>query len=624
MTRTLIAEAWTFVVAVALVSPSPLYAQSKKDLNDCDNMKDWNVRVAGCTRAIEGRKWPRFMHVFHLQRGEGYQGLEQYDRAIQDYTVALKYKPGSSKALSDRATAYSVLGNFDLALKDADAALRSDPGNALAYNAKGVALLRKGQFDPAIDAFSKGIALNPGMDALFTNRAAAWQSKDETDRALTDLDSALKLSPTNFLALSNRCHVWKVKHESGNALADCNQAIRLNPDHAVSFYNRANVLFELGELEKALADYGQAIRIDPSNAGAYAARGNVWRKKLNLDRAISDLNQAIKLNPKVVASYVTRGLIQEAQGDVHSARQSFRTALELPATVSTAGTGGMYLDSFGDDQKVAKARLLALGEAGLVPAGPLYAAKPDEAKTAAISERRIALAIGNGAYATAPSLPNPPNDARLIARNLRNAGFQVSEGADLNREEMERLVADFMRGAVTASVALLFYAGHGVQIDGQNYLLPTDANTDVQNLKSELMSLDTILAGLDDRLRANIVILDACRNNPMLAEVAVAEGNRSIVIRAGLASTSNLGKAGTSGAGTLLAFSTAPGRVALDGEGANSPFSLALARHINTPGLEVQQMLTRVRTDVVAATKSQQVPWSNSSLLGEVYLAGRP
>ena len=134
--------------------------------------------------------------------------------------------------------------------------------------------------------------------------------------------------------------------------------------------------------------------------------------------------------------------------------------------------------------------------------------------------------------------------------------------------------------------------------------------------------MDTILAGLDDQVRTNILIFDACRNNPMAPRTTTsAEPVRSMEAGSGLAAPTAPSSGATLGAGTLIAFATAPGQVALDGEGANSPFSAALSRHIGTPGLEVQQMLTRVRAEVVAATKGKQVPWSNSSLLGEVYLA---
>ena len=236
--------------------------------------------------------------------------------------------------------------------------------------------------------------------------------------------------------------------------------------------------------------------------------------------------------------------------------------------------------------------------------------------------RRVALVVGNGAYAHVKALPNPPNDAHAIAKSLRDIGFTVSEGIDLDRATMQKTIRDFLRDAAPSQVAVVYYAGHGVQIDGRNYLVPIDLAFQAGGRMTDAMvDVDSIMAGLDDQLRTNIFILDACRNNPMAPQVASAGPNRGIEAGSGLAAPASLGAGSTLGAGTLIAFATAPGQVALDGEGANSPFSAALSHHIGTPGLEVQQMLTRVRAEVVAATNSRQVPWSNSSLLGEVYLA---
>ncbi len=238
------------------------------------------------------------------------------------------------------------------------------------------------------------------------------------------------------------------------------------------------------------------------------------------------------------------------------------------------------------------------------------------------AENRVALVIGNGAYASVKALPNPPNDARAVGKSLRDIGFTVSEGIDLDRATMQKLTRDFLRDASGAQIALVYYAGHGVQIDGRNYLIPVDAKMQAGHGVIEgMVDMDTILAGLNDQIRTNILILDACRNNPLETEVASTEPNRAIAAGPGLAAPSSLGSGVTHGAGTLIAFATAPGQVALDGQGANSPFSAALSRHIGTPGLELQQMLTRVRAEVVATTRNKQVPWSNSSLLGEVYLA---
>jgi uncharacterized caspase-like protein len=200
----------------------------------------------------------------------------------------------------------------------------------------------------------------------------------------------------------------------------------------------------------------------------------------------------------------------------------------------------------------------------------------------------------------------------------------VSEGVDLDRAAMQKMTRDFLRDAARAQMAVVYYAGHGVQVDGRNYLIPVDVELKPGTGMTEAMiDMDTIMAGLDDQVRTNILIFDACRNNPMAQQTAFAGPGRAIGAGTGLAAPATPGPGATLGAGTLIAFATAPGQVALDGEGSNSPFSAALSRHIGTPGLEVQQMLTRVRAEVVAATKSKQVPWSNSSLLGEVFLAAK-
>ena len=237
---------------------------------------------------------------------------------------------------------------------------------------------------------------------------------------------------------------------------------------------------------------------------------------------------------------------------------------------------------------------------------------------AAQAQDRVALVIGNSKYTSANVVPNAVNDARVMARALREIGFVVVDGYDLVRDNMERQIREFLRRSESARVVLFFYAGHGLQVDGRNYLLPVNARLQTaSDLGFETVGLDNILESLDGASRTNIIILDACRNNPFAQALSARSGvARSVTALSGLAGYSNLGT------GTLIAFSTAPGAVALDGSGSNSPFTRALARHVRTPGLEVRQMLTRVRADVAAETEGRQIPWDNSALLGEVYLAG--
>jgi hypothetical protein len=237
--------------------------------------------------------------------------------------------------------------------------------------------------------------------------------------------------------------------------------------------------------------------------------------------------------------------------------------------------------------------------------------------TPGAAQERVALVIGNGNYVNVGVLTNPANDARAVAESLRAIGFDVTEGVDLGRSQMEDQIRAFLNKATSAKVALLYYAGHGMQIDGRNYLVPVDAKLQTLNdVTFGTVELDRVLSGLNDPSRASIVVLDACRDNPMAR--VFASNTRSAAVGTGLAAYA------TVGTGTLIAYSTAPGKVAADGNRGNSPFSESFARNLRMPGLEVRQMLTRVRNEVAAETGEAQVPWDTSSLRGDVYLAGLP
>jgi uncharacterized caspase-like protein len=241
----------------------------------------------------------------------------------------------------------------------------------------------------------------------------------------------------------------------------------------------------------------------------------------------------------------------------------------------------------------------------LLLAVALPAAAAEKMRGATITEERIALVIGNAAYRNDP-LDNPVNDARLIGQSLRQAGFTVSQQENLDRKSLLNALREFGNRLGENTIAVLYYAGHGLQLRDRNYLIPVDA---------EIRSEDEIpIAGIDlgfilgrmstARSRINIVILDACRNNPFSASKTGHSAQ-------GLAQMD-------APVGTLLAYATAPGKLAADsGGGANSLYAVNLARHMLTPGLPVEHVFKRVREGVVRATKELQVPWESSSLQGE-------
>ena len=230
---------------------------------------------------------------------------------------------------------------------------------------------------------------------------------------------------------------------------------------------------------------------------------------------------------------------------------------------------------------------------------------------AASANERAALVIGNAAYEHVPPLVNPRNDAEDMAGLLRRLGFVVTEGLDLTDAAMEERIRAFARQAKAAEVALLFYAGHGMQVGGVNYLLPVDARlADEADLPFEAVALDLVLRSMGTG--TNLVFLDACRDNPFIRTWAGT--GRSVAGGRGL---TRVGQ--ESASGMFIAFATDPDSIAADGEGRNSPFTAALKRHIETPGLEVNSLLTEVRRTVLASTGNMQRPWSNSSLSAEFY-----
>ncbi len=234
---------------------------------------------------------------------------------------------------------------------------------------------------------------------------------------------------------------------------------------------------------------------------------------------------------------------------------------------------------------------------------------------AAFAEGRQALLIGNADYASLPALDNPAQDAALLAATLERLDFTVHIAQDADYDGMRAAIDVFRREAAGAEVALVYYAGHGVQVDGINYLLPVDAEISGRDdLRREGLVLPFLLHELETASpEFGILVLDACRDNPIAAleEQLAQQAGRSLAPREGLAPT-------TSSSGLLISYATAPGQVALDGpRGGNSPFAEALAHYLDEPGLEIGLLFRKVSARVRAATAGAQVPWTEASLTGD-------
>ena len=234
----------------------------------------------------------------------------------------------------------------------------------------------------------------------------------------------------------------------------------------------------------------------------------------------------------------------------------------------------------------------------------------------AAADKRVALVIGNSAYENVPRLTNPSNDASDVAAKLKALGFEVVEGIDLGKRDMEKRIRAFAEALSGADVGLFYYAGHGLQVDQRNFLAPIDAQLKSESdLDFEAVQLDLVLKNMVRNAATSLVFLDACRDNPLAANLA--QVGRSLDVGRGLARVETA-------ASMMIVYATEPGKVALDGTGRNSPFTGALLRHIDTEGASIGDVMIAVRNDVLSETSGKQRPFESASLTGQFFFKPKP
>ncbi len=397
------------------------------------------------------------------------------------------------------------------------------------------------------------------------------------------------------VAYTHRGQAYENKADFGNAIADFSEAIRRKPDVAGYFALRGVASEKSGNVEVAQADFHQAVRLDPNNQDALSGLKRIET------RSASAVVPATPPPPAAFVAPTSSAAVPTATPIVPATTPAAIPPM-LPAAVPLTTTAAVPPPSS--------------GTTAASPERPTATTTISGPAAGFVKGARVALVMGNGKYVNANVLPNPPNDAHAMAGALREIGFDVVEGENLDRANMETLLREFLHKASNASIVLLFYAGHGMQVDGKNYLVPVDAKlAEASDLPFETIEIDKLLDSLGDPGHTNIILLDACRDNPLARSFAShLPASRSAAVATGLAAYSAVGT------GTLIAYATAPGQTALDGQGADSPFTTSLLKNIRTPGLEIRQVLTRVRAEVAAETGNKQIPWDNSSLMGDVVL----
>jgi tetratricopeptide (TPR) repeat protein len=578
----------------------PATAASPRDQQDCEQMTKPGLKVSACTRILQSGSLPTELKASALHhRGVGFLLQSNFDRAIVEFNEALRVDPTYKWSLNSRGNAWKGKGELDLAIADYNEAIRIDPNFAFTYNGRAAAWHEKGELDRAIADYNEVIRLDPSLAAPYNNRALAWRDKRELDRALADANEALRRDPKHVAIYANRGEIWRLK----------------------------------GDLERALNDQDQAIRLDSKSSLPFLARGDTYRFKGELDRALADYDQALRVSPDYIPAFVGRGLVFEKRGNLARARAEYEKALNSRSQFR----GDIAASSL----ETARARLAAFDSGApqpVIPPAPSKAVSPYSIPTPAIAVaaappvapgpvtagRRVALVIGNAGYKNVGALANPQRDAAAIAASLRSIGFEtVMFVNDAARDKLIDALRAFANEAEKADWAMVYYAGHGIEVNGVNYLIPVDAKLAAdRDVQFEAVPLDQVMTSVEGARKLRLILLDACRDNPFAPQMrrtAPPPGAGVASIGGGAVGSRAIGKGlgamKVTGA-TLVVYAAKHGQTALDGEGGNSPFAVAVAQRLATPNVEINKLFRLVRDDVMEATAGRQEPYTYGSLPG--------
>jgi tetratricopeptide (TPR) repeat protein len=499
-------------------------------------------------------------------------------------------------ALSVRGNALMIKHDNDKAIAAFSAARDADPDNFVYLNSRGIAYERKGDDDHAMADYNLALQMRPSFGSAYNNRGTLYMRKGALQSALDDFNAALRYAPNMYIGHTNRAQVLSINKDYDGALADFAEALRIDPAAPQAPSRRCMTYTAMGKFDEAIADCNSVIEKSPKYQFALVSRADAYQAKGDLDAALKDYNFVLSLNPNNVRAHAGRGQLFEQKHDLAQARADYRSA-------------GFALTPF-DEIDIAMARAKARERlAALTPQAP----------AAATTLRRVALIIGNGAYKNVHQLDNPPRDARLIADTLRDVGFQtVTLANDLTRDQFFEALHAFASEAETADWAVVYYAGHGLEIGGVNYLVPVDARfASDRDAEKEAVALEQVIAAVAGARKLRLVMLDACRNNPFAPTM-----QRTIALKLVEKGLSNI----EPGAGFMVVYAAKHGETALDGEGLDSPFAVAVARDLREPRIEVRKLFDIVRDDVWTLTKHQQQPFTYGSPPGRedfYFVAGK-
>jgi tetratricopeptide (TPR) repeat protein len=440
--------------------------------------------------------------------------------------IAVGKANGASLALAytNRGAAYGNKGDYERELADESKAIELNPRLASAYINRGSGYGAKGDYERELADENKAIELNPRLASAYINRGSGYGAKGDYDRDVADQTIAIGIDPKSALAYTDRGAAYAGKGDYDRAIADQTAAIALNPQLALAYSNRGAAYGNKGDYDRELADETAAIRLNPGFALAYSNRGVAYGGKGDYDREIADETTAIQLIPQLATAYGSRAMAYAAKGDMARALPDFRMMVQLiPATDPRHGQALALITEL--EKRVAAATAAPAPSISPLSALPVVAA-------ASSAVKRVALVIGNSDYVAAGTLVNPRRDAQAIAAALRVDGFEVTEVENVTRAALLAALNQFSDVAAKADWATIYFAGHGLQLEGTNYLVPVDAKLAVdRDVPDEAIALDRVIDTLSGVRTFGLIVVDACRNNPFLAHMHFTSAGRARVTR---------------------------------------------------------------------------------------------
>ena len=456
--------------AVSVISAFQAMAANDRDLQDCNQRTDYDRQISGCGRALSWMKPANERARIHTLRGMALTNKEQFNRAIDDYDQAIRLDPTYVWSWVNRAEAWYRKGEAGRAFADLEEAARLDPNNSRVYSVRASTWWLVGDLDRALADYSEAIRLEPNFPVFYNNRALVWRDKGDYDKAIADYDEAIRRDPRDVRAYANRGEIWRLR----------------------------------GNLDRALADQDKQVRISPRSPNSYLTRGDTFRYRGEFERALADYDRTLLLEFDSIPAYTGRGLTFERLGNPKRARAEFEKAL--------ASRSQNRSDISKSSLETAKARLAALDSGAVQPiihAAPTKAASPNAVPTPAApvpaltarpkDRARPPRRTGHrqfGLQERAGAL-QPAQRCRRDCETLRNVGFEaVTLANDLTRERLIDALRTFANEAENSDWAMVYYAGHGIEVSGVNYLVPVDATLAVdRDVEYEADSVVAAAAG---------------------------------------------------------------------------------------------------------------------------------